>query len=120
MWTFEKFFTEVTNILNKKKIHVFYVNKMTEIRVYLDKREHLDQFKSEISDQSSVDSKNQLILFQGNFLTHWVESNTPGTSYPTTNITDPIVVFDKQNNHISLGIDKVRDINNRGIPSVFW
>ena len=53
-----------------------------------------------------MDSKNQLILFQGNFLTHWVESNTPGTSYPTTNITDPIVVFDKQNNHISLGIDK--------------
>ena len=39
MWTFEKFFTEVTNILNKKKIHVFYVNKMTEIRVYLDKRQ---------------------------------------------------------------------------------
>ena len=27
MWTFERFFSEVTKILNKKKIHIFYMNK---------------------------------------------------------------------------------------------
>jgi hypothetical protein len=27
MWTFEKFFSEVTKILSKKKLHIFYMTK---------------------------------------------------------------------------------------------
>ena len=51
MWTFEKFFNEVslgtmvnmtntlqvTNLLGKKKVYVYYINKLSQLRVYLDR-----------------------------------------------------------------------------------
>ena len=45
MWSFERFFTEVTRILSKKKIHIFFVNRLSEHRVYLDKSENLENFQ---------------------------------------------------------------------------
>ena len=32
MWSFERFFTDVTRILSKKKIHIFFVNRLSEHR----------------------------------------------------------------------------------------
>ena len=46
MWSFERFFTEVTRILSKKKIHIFFVNRLSEHRVYLDKEERLENFQA--------------------------------------------------------------------------
>lgn len=33
MWSFDRFFKEVTNILSKKVLHVFYVNRTSSIEV---------------------------------------------------------------------------------------
>jgi TANK-binding kinase 1 len=54
MWTFEKFFSEVTRILNKKKIHIYYMTKLTEHRVYLDKEENLEQFQVLLAQQAGL------------------------------------------------------------------
>ena len=106
MWTFDKFFSEVTKILNKKKIHVFFVNKLTELRVYLDKEEKLEDLQLLLTEQSAVEPAHQILLYDKSFLSHHVDNGTPGTSYPPTSTTDPIVMFSKENNNVALGIDK--------------
>ena len=52
MWSFERFFTEVTRILSKKKIHIFFVNRLSEHRVYLDKEERLENFQGSVHGQN--------------------------------------------------------------------
>lgn len=106
MWTFDKFFSEVTNILHKKKIHAFYVNKLSELRVYLDKEEKLENLQLLLTEQTEVEPAHQILLFDKNFLSHHVDNSTPGTSYPDTSRTDPIIMFCKENNNVQLGIDK--------------
>ena len=68
MWTFDKFFSEVTKILNKKKIHIFFVNKLTELRVYLDKEEKLEDLQLLLTEQSSVEPAHQIMLYDKSFL----------------------------------------------------
>lgn len=36
MWNFERFFQEVTMILSKKVVHIFFVNKVQPLTVYMD------------------------------------------------------------------------------------
>ncbi len=50
MWTFDRFFSEVTRILSKKKIHFYFVNKLAELRVYLDKSERLEDLQVGFQD----------------------------------------------------------------------
>ena len=45
MWTFEKFFNEVTNLLGKKKIYVYFMNRLSALRVYLDRWVEADEMK---------------------------------------------------------------------------
>ena len=45
MWTFEKFFNEVTNLLGKKKIYVYFMNRLSALRVYLDRWGEADEMK---------------------------------------------------------------------------
>ena len=78
MWTFDRFFSEVTKILNKKKIHVFFVNKLTEMRVYLDKEEKLEDLQLLLTEQTSVDPAHQILLYDKSFLSHHVDNTTPG------------------------------------------
>lgn len=81
MWTFDRFFSEVTKILNKKKIHVFFVNKLTEMRVYLDKEEKLEDLQLLLTEQTSVDPAHQILLYDKSFLSHHVDNTTPGMIY---------------------------------------
>lgn len=106
MWTFEKFFSEVTRILSKKKLHIFYINKLTELRIYLDKEEKLENFQLLLSEQTEVEPPHQILLLHSNFLTHSVDASMPGTSFPDTSLSDPIILCSKDNNNIALGIDK--------------
>ena len=63
MWTFERFFSEVTRILSKKKLHFFFMNKMSEHRVYLDKTERLENLEVLLQEQTEVDSQHQVRTF---------------------------------------------------------
>ena len=49
MWTFDKFFGEVTKLLDRKKIHIFFVNNLSPLRVYLDKSQVNDVFCAQSS-----------------------------------------------------------------------
>jgi len=107
MWTFEKFFSEVTRILSKKKLHFFYMNKMSELRVYLDKSERLENLEMLLTEQTEVEQQHQILLLEGKLLSCLVEpETTPGTSFPDTTRTAPVVLFNKENNNVGLSIER--------------
>ena len=60
MWTFEKFFAEVTNLLSKKKVYVYFMNKLTAHRVYIDKSQHLEDFQLLLTEQTEVEPSSQV------------------------------------------------------------
>ena len=70
------------------------------------KKEKLDNFQVLLAEQTDVDPSHQILLLQSNFLSHSVDSSMPGTSFPDTAISDPIILCSKDNNNISLGIEK--------------
>uniref|UniRef100_A0A0K2TCD3 Inhibitor of nuclear factor kappaB kinase subunit epsilonlike [Megachile rotundata] n=1 Tax=Lepeophtheirus salmonis TaxID=72036 RepID=A0A0K2TCD3_LEPSM len=106
-WTFERFFSQVTWILDKKKLHIYFMNKLTPHRIYLDRTEGLDTFKTILSEQTEISPDNDMIiLFGENELSHYVQDSTPGTEFPDTNPSKPIVLFNKNNNNIFIGMEK--------------
>ena len=106
MWSFDRFFTEVTRILSKKKMHIFFVNRLSEHRVYLDKEERLENFQLLLHEQTEVEASQQILLLQEHLLGHHVDPATPGTSFPDSTLANPIVLCSKENNNVGLGIDK--------------
>jgi len=106
MWTFEKFFGEVTNLLNKKKVFVYFMNKLASLRVYLDKTQHLEDFQLLLTEQTDVEPGSQILLLEDSLLNKQVESNTPGTSFPDTSDGNPIIMFAKNNNGIKFGDER--------------
>ena len=104
-WTFERFFSEVTHILNKKKCHIYYMNKLTDHRVYLDSSENLDNFRSLLAEQLTPEIE-MILLYGENELTHYVKPTTPGVEFPDTRRDNPIILFNKNHNGVALGIEK--------------
>ena len=82
MWTFEKFFNEVTSLLSKKKVFLYFINKLTAHRVYLDKTQHLEDFQLLLTEQTDVEPGSQILILEDNLLTKFVDAAVPGTSFP--------------------------------------
>jgi len=106
MWTFEKFFAEVTNLLSKKKVFVYFMNKLSSLRVYLDKTQHLEDFQLLLTEQTDVEPGSQILLLEDSLLSKHVEANTPGTSFPDTSDGNPVILFAKNNNSVKFGDER--------------
>jgi len=105
MWTFDRFFGEVTKLLSRKKIHVFFINSLAPLRVYLDKTQHLEDFQLLLTEQTDIDPSSQILLLDDTPLESAVEAATPGTSFPATTHEAPIIMFAKNNNAVKFGDD---------------
>jgi len=103
MWTFEKFFAEVTNLLSKKKIFIYFMSSLAQLRVYLDRSQCLEDFQLLLTEQTDVEPGSQILLLNDNFLSRQLEANTPGTSFPETSEERPVIMFTKNNNGIKFG-----------------
>lgn len=68
MWSFDRFFVEVQNILSKKVLHVFYMNRAASIEIYMGMDDPLNNFKEHIQLQTDVLPDNQLLLLGGEYL----------------------------------------------------
>lgn len=102
MWSFERFFWEVTNILNKKVLHVFYMNRASSIEIFMDPDEPIFHFKEHVNLQSDVNADNQLLLYDEEHLEEKVGANTAVRGYPPTTILKPIMLLSIENNNVSL------------------
>ncbi|XP_015593798.1 serine/threonine-protein kinase TBK1 isoform X1 [Cephus cinctus] len=105
IWSFDRFFTEVTDTLCRKPIHIFNVHKASLIKVFLHPEEKLVALQTHIQDQSDVPAHAQILLLGEITLTSLVEESTPGKGYPTTTHDRPVMLFSRENNNVILPVE---------------
>ncbi|XP_065213755.1 serine/threonine-protein kinase TBK1 [Planococcus citri] len=102
IWSFDKFFTEVTSTLLRKVVHVFYINKVQSIRIYIHPSEKYDLLQKLINEQTDVPSDSQILLLKESHLIDELNSAMCSTNYPITDINNPVFLFSKENNNVTL------------------
>nr|CAG4647695.1 EOG090X01SN [Moina brachiata] len=106
MWNFDRFFQEVTAILNRKPVHVFHVNSGQYLRLYVLPLDCSDAHNS-IEEQSGVARDDQLILHKGKMLLNI-------DHFPISDVDHPLFLFNKKNNNVSIS-----NVNNIAKPPTF-
>ncbi|KOC60157.1 Serine/threonine-protein kinase TBK1 [Habropoda laboriosa] len=105
IWSFERFFSEVTDTLCRKRVYIFNIHKGSLVKVFLHPEEKLTALQVHIQDQTDIVPHAQILLFGDTFLTNIVEESTPGKSYPNTSESKPLMLFSKENNNVNLPVD---------------
>ncbi|XP_058058074.1 inhibitor of nuclear factor kappa-B kinase subunit epsilon [Anopheles bellator] len=102
MWSFDKFFVEVQNILNKTVLHIFYVNRAVSIEVYLEPEQSFVHLREHILAQTDVPHASQLLLLDNELFEVKVGSNTSARGYPPTEAISPVMLFNTENYNVIL------------------
>lgn len=107
MWSFERFFSEVLNILNKQVIHLFYMNRASSIEIFMepDEANTLFHFKEHVHLQTEVNPDSQLLIYDEEYLEDKVGPNTSIRGYPETTTSHPIMLYSIENNNVALPIE---------------
>lgn len=105
IWSFDRFFTEVTDTLCRKRVHIYNIHKGSLIKVFLHPEEKLAALQVYIQDQTDITPNSQILLFGDVFLTNIIEESATGKSYPNTSEDKPFMLFSKENNNVVLPID---------------
>ena len=102
MWSFDRFFFEVTHILSKRLLHVFYINKASSIEIYLEPNESLFNVKEHIQVQTEVPASSQLLLWDDQPIEIKVGIESSVRGYSKTEEENPIFLFNIDNNNVGL------------------
>ncbi|XP_066591995.1 inhibitor of nuclear factor kappa-B kinase subunit epsilon [Prorops nasuta] len=105
IWSFERFFTEVTDTLCRKPLHIFNVHRASLIKVFLHPEEKLVALQLHIQDQTDIMPHAQILLRGEIPLTNIIEDSTPGKGYPQTTDDKPLMLFSRENNNVVLPIE---------------
>ncbi|XP_068150621.1 serine/threonine-protein kinase TBK1 [Drosophila tropicalis] len=101
-WSFDRFFQEVTLILRKRVIHVFYMNRTSSVEVFLEPDEQIDNFRERIFVQTEVPLEKQILLFNNEHLEKKVTPRTIVKAFPTTTTEQPIFLYSNDDNNVQL------------------
>lgn len=107
-WSFEDFFSAVLNILARKKVHVFFVNRIQSLRVYMDLKvqKDLNDFQCLVSDQTDITPENQILLFKETNVVKLLDGGRkPSSAIPITTDDMPLILCHRENNNVSLEWD---------------
>lgn len=102
IWTFEKFFSEVQITTSTTAVHVFHVNKAASIKVFLKPDEKYEHLQTYICEQTSVVAESQILLYKDQLMQTVIDDNTLGKEYPETTAEEPLILFNKNNNNVSM------------------
>lgn len=102
IWTFDRFFTEVTLTLSKVLIHVFHVNQASRIEIFVHPDETYEHLQNYILEQTEIQPENQILIFKSSLFLNSVEENMPSRGYPKTSTIEPIMLYSKENNNVYL------------------
>lgn len=100
IWTFDRFFSEVSAVLLREPVNIFHVNKAQLIKVYIHPDETYLNLQEYITEQTQMDVESQIILYQSTLLNELVKENTRACGYPKTIEEEPMFLFNKENNNI--------------------
>ncbi|XP_054743419.1 serine/threonine-protein kinase TBK1 [Anastrepha obliqua] len=101
-WSFDRFFQEVTLILRKIVLHVFFTNRTTSVEVFLEPDEQIDNFRERIFLQTEVPIEKQILLFSNEHLEKKVASSTISKAFPSTTTESPIFLYSNDDNNVQL------------------
>ncbi|XP_032585275.1 serine/threonine-protein kinase TBK1 isoform X2 [Drosophila mojavensis] len=101
-WSFDRFFQEVTLILRKRVIHVFFTNRTTSVEVFLEPNEQIDNFRERIFLQTEVPVEKQILLFNNEHLEKKISPRTIAKAFPKTTTEHPIFLYSNDDNNVQL------------------
>ncbi|KAH8350770.1 hypothetical protein KR084_011027 [Drosophila pseudotakahashii] len=101
-WSFDRFFHEVTLILRKRVIHVFFTNRTSSVEVFLEPEEQIDNFRERIFLQTEVPLEKQILLFNNEHLEKKVTPRTIAKAFPITTTEQPIFLYSNDDNNVQL------------------
>ncbi|XP_033163434.1 serine/threonine-protein kinase TBK1 [Drosophila mauritiana] len=101
-WSFDRFFHEVTLILRKRVIHVFFTNRTSSVEVFLEPDEQIDNFRERIFMQTEVPLEKQILLFNNEHLEKKVTPRTIAKAFPATTTEQPIFLYSNDDNNVQL------------------
>lgn len=102
MWSFDRFFTEVTNVLVKKIVYIFHMNRVTPIEVFMNNNETVTNLKNYVQMQTEVTVQNQLLVLETQTVDDIMGADTTVQHCLKTSIENPIVLFTIDNNNVNL------------------
>lgn len=105
IWSFDRFFNEVTDTLCRKAIHIFNVHRTNLIKVFLHPEEKLVALQIHIQEQTDIAPQAQILLLGEIPLVNLVEESTSGKGYPNTNNDKPLILFSRENNNVVLPVE---------------
>lgn len=105
IWSFERFFAEVMDILSRKQIYIFNVPRADIIKIFLHPEEKLNEFQNHIHEQTDISLHAQILLINENPLSFLVDESTPGRGYPSTTLDSPLILFSRDNNNVIIPKD---------------
>ncbi|KAK9877535.1 hypothetical protein WA026_018643 [Henosepilachna vigintioctopunctata] len=100
IWSFDRFFKEVTNSLSRKAVHIFHINKANIIKVYIHPEEVYNNLQYYIKEQTSIEESNQIIIFRGKLYSSFFEDSTKASGFPLCSETDPLFLLNSENNNV--------------------
>lgn len=104
MWSFDRFFAEVTNVLVKKFVHIFHINRVAPIEVLMNNHETVTNLKNYIQMQTEVTVQNQLLVLDSTTVDSIMGADEATTVQHClkTSAEKPIVLFTIDNNNVNL------------------
>ncbi|KAG5881593.1 hypothetical protein JTB14_031067 [Gonioctena quinquepunctata] len=105
IWSFERFFKEVEVVLSRKVVNIFHVTKAILIKVYILPDETYQHFQNYITEQTEIQEASQILIYQNSLFMSFIDEYTLATGYPTTTKEDPLFLFDRENNNITIILD---------------
>ncbi|XP_057330109.1 serine/threonine-protein kinase TBK1 [Microplitis mediator] len=100
IWSFDRFFNQVTDILCRTPIHIFNFHTMQSLKIYLHPDDKIQSLKAHIQEQTEIQPHAQIILFDETVLSKIVDENTVAQGYPITTMEKPFAVFSRENNNV--------------------
>ncbi|KAJ8966122.1 hypothetical protein NQ314_003729 [Rhamnusium bicolor] len=106
IWSFERFFKEVDVVLSRKAVNIFHVNKAKLIKVYILPDETYENLQNYITEQTEIKDNSQILLYRTSLFTTLIQDYTRSCGYPKTIEEDPLFLFNKENNNITIVPDQ--------------
>ncbi|XP_011312262.1 inhibitor of nuclear factor kappa-B kinase subunit epsilon [Fopius arisanus] len=113
IWSFDRFFSQVTDILSRKAFHLFNMHTMQSIMIYLHPDDKFHTLRAAIQEQTDVAPSTQIILLGESPFNMLIEESTPARGYPLAKISadNPLTLYSRDNNNVIPPIVPISETN---------
>lgn len=105
-WGFDQFFAETSDVLHRMVIHVFSLQHMTALKIYIHSYNTAAVFHELVYKQTKIVSSNQELIYEGRRLV--LELGRLAQHFPKTTEENPIFVTSREQlNSVGLRYEKI-------------